>query len=477
MRQLLEAGVHFGHQTNKWNPKMAPYIFGSRSSIHILDLSQTIPLLHDALVKVREVAARNGRILFVGTKRAASEPIEKAAKRCGQFYVNHRWLGGMLMNWDQISNSIERLHQLDSILSENAAVPNEKDHLKLTREQNKLEQALGGIKNMGGIPDLMFVIDTNKEGVAVKEARRLGIPIIGIIDSNSNPTSVDYPIPGNDDATRAITLYCDLVADAVLDGTANKDFRYYEAMTDQFENAYTQHDNVVYDVRDEKYNGEIPENIQIEGVVLQGLFQFDGYKVAKTQVINTNSRVAFSWADNDVHDISARLNVKTDVYKSAEIVAGLLDKNNKWGSVKAEIFYEHCIETYEDVYDSLIEGVFLENLKKLSSIFTKTSPMGVRLFTEDSFLDFMFTGFLESKTSVLVRANKKLLDIVLVPFVHSCTTAHNEEMSLFAEEMEVIAKEMELEWAVLEDEKSDLLDEEASTTHQGNIIGLSDEAN
>ena len=218
MRQLLEAGVHFGHQTHRWNPKMAPYIYGARSHIHILDLSQTVPLLHQALVKTREVAAKGGRVLFVGTKRSASDPVAVAAKRCAQYYVNHRWLGGMLTNWTTISKSIKRLRELETILSEGASGLTKKEGLKLTREQEKLEKALGGIKDMGGKPDLMFVIDTNKEGIAIKEARRLGIPVVAILDSNCDPDSADFPIPGNDDAARAISLYCDLIADAVLDG-------------------------------------------------------------------------------------------------------------------------------------------------------------------------------------------------------------------------------------------------------------------
>ena len=219
MRQLLEAGVHFGHQTHRWNPKMAPYIFGARSHIHIMDLSQTVPLLHQALVKTRDVASKGGRVLFVGTKRAASEPIAQAAKRCAQYYVNHRWLGGMLTNWTTISNSINRLRELETMLSGDGATGlTKKETLKLNREMEKLEKALGGIKDMGGKPDLMFVIDTNKEAIAIKEARRLGIPVIAILDTNCDPASADFPIPGNDDAARAIALYCDLMADAVLDG-------------------------------------------------------------------------------------------------------------------------------------------------------------------------------------------------------------------------------------------------------------------
>lgn len=222
MRQLLEAGVHFGHQTHRWNPKMAPYIFGARSNIHILDLSQTVPLLHQALKEVRDVAAKGGRVLFVGTKRAASDPVAQAAKRCAQYYVNHRWLGGMLTNWQTVTKSIARLKELEALLGEDGADAEtgltKKENLKLAREMEKLEKALGGIKDMGGKPDLMFVIDTNKEGIAILEARRLGIPVIAILDSNCDPQSADMPIPGNDDAARAIQLYCELMADAILDG-------------------------------------------------------------------------------------------------------------------------------------------------------------------------------------------------------------------------------------------------------------------
>ena len=220
MRQLLESGAHFGHQTHRWNPKMDKYIFGSRSNIHIIDLSQSIPLLHQALVKVREVAAGGGRILFVGTKRQASEPIATAAKRCAQYYVNHRWLGGTLTNWRTVSGSIARLRETDALVSGDAGGRTKKELLQLTRERDKLELSLGGIKDMGGIPDLMFVIDTNKEAIAILEARKLNIPVIAILDTNSNPDGITYPIPGNDDAARAIQLYCDLLADAVLDGLA-----------------------------------------------------------------------------------------------------------------------------------------------------------------------------------------------------------------------------------------------------------------
>ena len=220
MRQLLESGAHFGHQTHRWNPKMERFIFGSRANIHIIDLSQSIPLLHQALVAVREVAAKGGRVLFVGTKRQASDPVSVAAKRCAQYYVNHRWLGGTLTNWRTISGSIARLRELEGILDGDAGGRVKKELLMLTREREKLELSLGGIKDMGGIPDIMFVIDTNKEAIAIQEARKLNIPVVAILDTNSNPDGITYPVPGNDDAARAIQLYCDLVADSVLDGLA-----------------------------------------------------------------------------------------------------------------------------------------------------------------------------------------------------------------------------------------------------------------
>ena len=220
MRQLLESGAHFGHQTHRWNPKMDRYIFGSRANIHIIDLSQTIPLLHQALLKVREVAAGGGRVLFVGTKRQASEPIAGAAKRCAQYYVNHRWLGGTLTNWRTISQSIQRLREQEAVLEGDGGHRTKKELLQITRERDKLELSLGGIKDMGGIPDLMFVIDTNKEAIAIQEARKLNIPVVAILDTNCNPDGISFPIPGNDDAARAIQLYCDLVADSVIDGLA-----------------------------------------------------------------------------------------------------------------------------------------------------------------------------------------------------------------------------------------------------------------
>jgi len=218
MRQLLEAGVHFGHQKHRWNPKMSPYIYGTRNNIHIMDLAQTVPMLHRALEVVSDTVAGGGRVLFVGTKRQATEPITAAAKRSAQYYVNARWLGGMLTNWKTISQSIKRLRELEEQVGGETQGLTKKELLNLTRELGKLERSLGGIKEMGGQPSLLFVIDTNKEAIAVAEANKLGIPVIGVVDSNSDPDGIVYPVPGNDDALRAISLYCDLVSDAVLDG-------------------------------------------------------------------------------------------------------------------------------------------------------------------------------------------------------------------------------------------------------------------
>jgi len=218
MRQLLEAGIHFGHTTRRWNPLMRPYIFGERNGIHIIDLEQTVPMLQRGLEAIREVAAGGGRVLFVGTKRQATEIISTSAIRCGQYFVNHRWLGGMLTNWRTISNSIKRLRDIEEQLAVEDIGLTKKELLRLTAERDKLERALGGIKEMGSLPDILFVVDTNKEAIAVAEAQKLGIPVVAILDSNSDPRGITHPVPGNDDAMRAISLYCDLVADCVLDG-------------------------------------------------------------------------------------------------------------------------------------------------------------------------------------------------------------------------------------------------------------------
>ncbi len=219
MREMMEAGVHFGHKTKRWNPKMAPFLFGIRNDVHIIDLQQTVPMLDRALKSVHDIVLRNGRVLFVGTKRQAQDTVAEYAKRCGQYYVNHRWLGGMLTNWKTISESIRKLRDLEELLnSGEAAGLTKKERLNLTRQKERLDRALGGIRDMGGVPDILVVVDTNKEDIAVMEARKLGIPVIGILDSNSDPDGIVYPVPGNDDSSRAIRFYCRVVSEAVLSG-------------------------------------------------------------------------------------------------------------------------------------------------------------------------------------------------------------------------------------------------------------------
>ncbi|MEQ9122959.1 MAG: 30S ribosomal protein S2 [Alphaproteobacteria bacterium] len=218
MRQLLESGVHFGHHTRRWNPKMKPFIFGVRNNTHIIDLQQTVPMLHQALQALRDVAASGGRILLVGTKRPGRELVAQHAERCGQYYVNDRWLGGMLTNWTTISQSIKRLKELTVELEQEGSVRTKREMLELTRNRDKLERTLGGIKDMAGLPNILFVIDTVKEHLAVAEAKTLGIPVVAVVDSNSDPADIAFPIPGNDDAIRAVNLYCQLAGDAVLDG-------------------------------------------------------------------------------------------------------------------------------------------------------------------------------------------------------------------------------------------------------------------
>lgn len=217
MQQLLEAGVHYGHVTRKWNPKMAPYIFGKRNGIHIIDLEQTVPMLENALNVIKDVVSNYGRVLFVGTKTQAADKVKESATKCGQYYVNHRWLGGMLTNWKTINQSIKRLKALEEKIEKPVGLT-KKEVLQLQREHEKLELALGGIREMGGLPDLIIIIDTIRESIAISEAKKLGIPVVAVVDSNSSPDDVTYPIPGNDDATKAIELYCDLFSAAILEG-------------------------------------------------------------------------------------------------------------------------------------------------------------------------------------------------------------------------------------------------------------------
>ncbi len=233
MRELIDAGVHFGHKTKRWNPRMAPFIYGERNNVHIINLQKTVPLLNHALKAVQDVSAKNGRILFVGTKRQASDVIAEAARRCGQYYVNQRWLGGMLTNWKTIQNSIRQMKKIEEILSEENSGFTKKELLSQQRQYDKLEKSLGGIRDMAGVPDMLFVVDVIREDLAIKEAQKLGIPIVAIVDTNASVDGIDYPIPGNDDATRAITLYCKLVSDAALEGIQQSVAEVEEAMVEE----------------------------------------------------------------------------------------------------------------------------------------------------------------------------------------------------------------------------------------------------
>jgi small subunit ribosomal protein S2 len=224
LRQLIEAGAHFGHNTRRWNPRMKKYLFGVRDGVHIIDLQQTVPMAERALKAIHDIVSQGGRVLFVGTKRQAQELVKEFAEKCGQYYVNHRWLGGTLTNWKTVSNSIKRLKDLESRLGNDQGMQGltKKEQLNLQREQQKLDRALGGIKDMGGLPDILFVIDTNKEAIAVAEAKTLNIPVVAVLDSNSDPAGITYPVPGNDDAIRAVKLYCELIANTVLDGISDE---------------------------------------------------------------------------------------------------------------------------------------------------------------------------------------------------------------------------------------------------------------
>ena len=267
MRQLLEAGVHFGHHTRRWNPKMAPYIFGKRNSIHIINLEKTVPMLYEALEAIQSIAKNGGKFLFVGTKRSASDLIAQAATNCGQYYVNHRWLGGMLTNWETVSKSIKKLKNLEDRIS-SGEINNltKKERLNIERQKEKLDLTLGGIKNMNGIPDALFIIDTNKEAIAVLEANNLNIPVIAICDTNTNPSGVDYPIPGNDDALRAISLYCDLVAASVLKGLESN---LEESGVDIGESQVLAEENIISDTPVEEIidKGSIIEDTPISEVI------------------------------------------------------------------------------------------------------------------------------------------------------------------------------------------------------------------
>tara|TARA_Y100001970_G_C14249691_1_gene870869 strand:- start:3525 stop:4691 length:1167 start_codon:yes stop_codon:yes gene_type:complete len=302
IRQLLESGVHFGHHTRRWNPKMTPYIFGVRNNIHIINLEETVPLLSQALTAVRETAASGGRILFVGTKKSCSEIIAEAAKSCGQYYVNHRWLGGMMTNFSTVSNSIKRLKELDSKLnSEEINALSKKEVLKMTRDCDKLNNSLGGIKDMGGLPDMLFVLDTIKDSIAINEAKTLNIPVVAVLDTNSNPDGIDYPIPGNDDALRAVTLYCNLVSESVIDGLQaemlkqEKDFDPKEKLPEEIDNTVSK--NQIKDSNRHKSNkktlnlSEAKEDKELSTDVVKVDNNEQREEINKTNNINKKSKI------------------------------------------------------------------------------------------------------------------------------------------------------------------------------------------
>ena len=305
IRQLLESGVHFGHHTRRWNPKMTPYIFGVRNNIHIINLEETVPLLAQALAAVRETAASGGRILFVGTKKSCSEIIAEAAKSCGQYYVNHRWLGGMMTNFSTVSNSIKRLKELDSRLnSEEINALSKKEVLKMTRDRDKLNNSLGGIKDMGGLPDMLFVLDTIKDSIAINEAKTLNIPVVAVLDTNSNPDGIDYPIPGNDDALRAVTLYCNLVSESIIDGLQaemlkqEKDFDPKEKLPEEIDNTVSKNqtkDSNRHKSSEKTLNlSKTKEDEELSPDVVKG-----GSKEQREEINKTNNIIKESKIEND----------------------------------------------------------------------------------------------------------------------------------------------------------------------------------
>ena len=338
IRQLLESGVHFGHHTRRWNPKMTPYIFGVRNNIHIINLEETVPLLSQALSAIREVAASGGRILFVGTKKSCSEIIAESAKSCGQYYVNHRWLGGMMTNFSTVSNSIKRLKELDEKLeSEDINALSKKEVLKMTRDRDKLNNSLGGIKEMGGLPDMLFVIDTIKDSIAISEAKTLNIPVVAVLDTNSNPDGIDYPIPGNDDALRAVTLYCNLISESIIDGLQaemlkqEKDFDPVEKLPEQIDNELSNSEGSKSnkDALNEKKGPSSKKEIKDE---LSNEEEKVNNSVEKFEIIqkkNTNEKVK---KENDKKDDKTLLKNKTkskDDKKSLEKVENPEKKSSK----------------------------------------------------------------------------------------------------------------------------------------------------
>ena len=383
IRQLLESGVHFGHHTRRWNPKMTPYIFGVRNNIHIINLEETVPLLSQALSAIREVAAAGGRILFVGTKKSCSEIIAESAKSCGQYYVNHRWLGGMMTNFSTVSNSIKRLKELDEKLeSEDINALSKKEVLKMTRDRDKLNNSLGGIKEMGGLPDMLFVIDTIKDSIAISEAKTLNIPVVAVLDTNSNPDGIDYPIPGNDDALRAVTLYCNLISESIIDGLQaemlkqEKDFDPVEKLPEKIDDVLSNNEesesnkDVVIEKKGSSLKIEIKDELPNEEEKINNSVE----KLEIIQKKNTNEKIK---KENDKKDDKALLKNKAKPKgdkKSIENVEKSEKKSSKKETTKKSVKIDESITNKKKTKQVKAEIIDNEVEKELKTTSKSKSP-------------------------------------------------------------------------------------------------------
>ena len=383
IRQLLESGVHFGHHTRRWNPKMTPYIFGVRNNIHIINLEETVPLLSQALSAIREVAASGGRILFVGTKKSCSEIIAESAKSCGQYYVNHRWLGGMMTNFSTVSNSIRRLKELDEKLdSEDINALSKKEVLKMTRDRDKLNNSLGGIKEMGGLPDMLFVIDTIKDSIAISEAKTLNIPVVAVLDTNSNPDGIDYPIPGNDDALRAVTLYCNLVSESIIDGLQaemlkqEKDFDPVEKLPEQIDNESSNNEasesnkDTVNETKGPSSKNEIKDELPNEEEKVNNSVE----KLGIIQKKNTNETIK---KENDIKDdktLSKNKAKPKDDKKSLEKVEKPEKKSSKKETTKKSVKDDESTSNKKKTKQVKAEIIDNEVEKELKTTSKSKSP-------------------------------------------------------------------------------------------------------
>ena len=383
IRQLLESGVHFGHHTRRWNPKMTPYIFGVRNNIHIINLEETVPLLSQALSAIREVAASGGRILFVGTKKSCSDIIAESAKSCGQYYVNHRWLGGMMTNFSTVSNSIKRLKELDEKLeSEDINALSKKEVLKMTRDRDKLNNSLGGIKEMGGLPDMLFVLDTIKDSIAISEAKTLNIPVVAVVDTNSNPDGIDYPIPGNDDALRAVTLYCNLVSESIIDGLQaemlkqEKDFDPVEKLPEQIDNESSNNErsesnkDTVNETKGPSSKNEIKDELPNEEEKVNNSIE----KLEIIQKKNTNEKIKKENDKQDDKTLSKNKAKPKDDKKSLEKVEKPEKKSSKKETTKKSVKDDESTSNKKKTKQVKAEIIDNEVEKELKTTSKSKSP-------------------------------------------------------------------------------------------------------